>query len=296
MNLGLVRAGIDEIRTIITKKGGYTYPRLLNVKTLSKKPQFLQDILGALPDIPQWTKGSPVTPLSRKPFETVTVNPIFFAGAYEFDVIDEAFDQYGEQVAKIPGLFTKSEQRTLNRYGVYLHNNAFNSNITIYDGQTLASTAHTSVTGVATRSNRPTILKAFSTYNLETELQELRKTLDPDGNPLDNEEGMADLVSGLTLEPVVQRTLKALNLAQTSDNDPNWLKGQVRFNRQRHISSDTFWSLQYSNGDHGLTMFKWGGTNFKRIQMNQNLAMALVIWLIFRPMCMQWEGTRFCNS
>lgn len=295
MNLPLVRAGIDKIRTIISDKGGYTWPRVLNLEN-AKRPQFLQEILGGLPDIPQHTKGSPFTPLSRKWLARETVDPINFAAAFEYDIYDEADDQYGELVARIPGHFAKAERRTLNKYGVYLHNNAFNSAVTIYDGQTLASTAHTSVTGVATRANRPTVLKTFSSFELETQLQNLRSTNDPDGNPLENDEDIVDIVAGLTLQPVIERTLRSMNMAQTNDNDVNWVRGQVRFNKQRHISSSSFWSLQYSGGDHGLTMFRWGGTNYKRIPMTQNGALALLIWLRFTPKCLQWEGTWFCNS
>jgi hypothetical protein len=293
--LGLIKAGIDRIQTIETQQKRRTYESIAPVINHSEGFYDVR-LLSGFSDLAVITPGQALPPDERELFASFRVYPLRHGRLYEWDADSEDDDVYGEMVARIPKHAVRAERRTMNKEGARLLSRAFTSGYTIYDGQLLASTAHTSAGGAATRANRPSTLVAMSSIAMEESRQSLLKTNDLNGEPMEYEGGI-DVFTGYDLEPLCTRILTAMGLAGSADNDPNFMRGKARHILQPHITSTTQWVLRMRDEEeHGLRCIVWSSMKLHRFPEDRSLQKALGITSRFRFTVLQWEGTWFPNS
>jgi hypothetical protein len=288
--LGLIKAGIDEVRKIQVKRKKAFWSRI--APALECKEGFYRSkIITGFKELLIHTKGASVRGDTKEALFETDFYPFLFARAYDFDLEANEDDLYNE-IADIPADAMIALNRTWNKQTVGLLSNGFDTAYPIYDGDPLFSTSHSSATGVASRSNRANPTLALSSTNLEVGLMELWDTLDPNGEALEYESAAVLHVNN-KLTPVARRIVEADKFAQTNDNDPNPTNSTIRVDRQPHLprTSNNWYLKMMDEDEHGLRVITWFRSKVVKLPMDRQLQEGIVVLSRFRPTVLQWEGT-----
>src|SRR3990167_1896716 len=205
--LGLVKAGIDEVRKIQVKKKRQFWPGVAPAMTC-KEGFYRSKIITGFKELLIHTKGQSVRGDTKEALFDTNIYPLLWARAYDWDIEANEDDVYNE-ISKIPRDATIAQNRTWNKQVVATFlTNGFSASYPIYDTLALYSASHTSAAGVAVRSNLASPVLSLSSANLEKGLMFLWDQTDPNGETMEYEGG-AKLFVNNKLYPVATRIVQA---------------------------------------------------------------------------------------
>lgn len=249
LDLDLIKAGIDTVIKIQTKNGRLTFQTIAPVID-QKQGYYKSRIISGFKDAGVYGRGVPV-PSDRKVsvYET-DYYPLRFAKAWEYDNYSKDEDVYNEMASNVADIALAMRRRK-NKEAANLFNNGFDSAFPVYDGQTLFSTAHPGVGGNV-MSNRPAAGSSLGVYSIEAAIGAYFGQTDVNGESMEFE-GNLELHVGNGIFLLASRLVRATQVAQSNDNDPNVIKDYIQLRRNDKITSTTahFYKAQ-SEDEHGL--------------------------------------------
>lgn len=182
--------------------------------------------------------------------------PVMFTKGVRYSKLFDFTLQY-KDVIKKQDQFARAFNQKKNIVAANIDNLGFTDTTYGMNAETLYSTAHSQGAGNPTFSNRPTTELPFGPLALEQALTEIRKQIDPVGQPMQLT-GKVLLKVPIAKEAVATRVVRSMQLAQTNNNDTNsFITSRVEMAVIDYYTSDNAWFLRMQNDrDHGLFLLK----------------------------------------
>lgn len=286
--LDLIKAGIDKVIKVQTKNGRLMAHDIAPVIN-HREGYYRVKVITGFGDAGVYGRGAPVASDRKQALYDTEMYPLRFAKAWEHDTYDEDEDVYNEMADNAADI-AKAMRRRKNKEASNLFGNGFDSAYPIYDGQVLFSTAHPGITGV-TGSNRPAAGNAMGVLAMENVIGNYFGQNDPRGESMEFE-GNLECWVGNTLFPLTTRIVDSLGVAQSADNDPNFVGRYITVKRGDKLTSSTAHYYKAKDQDeHGLRCIVFSPY---RIDSQEEARTGVTVHVVserYRMVVMQWQGT-----
>lgn len=291
-DVGLVKAGIDEIKVLQATKGNIRLGRLAPEVNHREGYYAVQRNTG-FKDARVYSRGEGIEPDTKEKLELQHYYPYLFAKAwrtYAYDKDEDVYDMMADNMADAAlAMARRHDKEEMN-----LLNNGQDTNYPIVDGLPLFSTAHTGAAGVAVRANRPAAGSSVDVNVIEAMLAAYNAGLDFNGESLYTT-GDVNIWTGNTLWPLLWRICEAEFQAGGADNDPNYIGTRVRPMLGHQLTTTTALYLVSANeDDHSLRTIQFSPYGVDIRQTGNALDTLYTVWERYRAIAETFEYT-YCE-